>query len=172
MTTSAPTNCQRCNDSFSLYAKTYSSGLGIPGYAVMREQADTCYVEGCNAGCGHPKKEVYICYKCASADEVAFMKSTGRTALYLTYDSPCNNPQHTGSGTNLTASDYKVGDWPGLLSIRPTGVRKSKTFIPRVGYRPRYDVWFVFDGYYWHGVKYGDMTDIVHCKRTKEKFAA
>jgi hypothetical protein len=34
----------------------------------------------------------------------------------------------------------------------------------------RYDVWFRGpDGHVWWGVQYGDMTQICHCKRTKEE---
>ena len=34
----------------------------------------------------------------------------------------------------------------------------------------RLDVWFYGpDGYIWHGVQYGDNTQIVHCKRSSER---
>ena len=32
----------------------------------------------------------------------------------------------------------------------------------------RYDCWFRFEGFWWWGVRYGNNTEIVHCKRTKE----
>jgi hypothetical protein len=34
----------------------------------------------------------------------------------------------------------------------------------------RYDAWFVFEGYWWHGVNYGENSQLIHCKKTKHPY--
>lgn len=100
-----------------------------------------------------------ICYECCNRRDMAYMRKHGKNTLYFSYSSPCNNPQFTGSGTNMTASDYLVSNWPGL-KIRPDRVRRGKHNIAR----ERWDVWFTFEGTKWHGVNIGD-NQILRCKR-------
>lgn len=156
--TKTPTNCMRCNDSFSLYTGAHA---GI-GYAVVCEPHAACVGVGCSCP---PKSETYICYKCASDDEKERMRKTGVTTLYFMYNSPCNNIQHTNAGTNMTPSDYIVSDWSGRFLIRPMNVQRGKHNIART----RWDVWFEFEGRVWHGVQYGENTQLLHCKRTLAK---
>lgn len=73
------------------------------------------------------------------------MVATGRATLYL-------------DGLNIL-------DWPGRLRFR--AARRSTGRHNIAGTRT--DVWFVGpDGAAWHGVQYGQNTQIVHCKRTRE----
>ena len=91
----------------------------------------------------------YFCPPCCGDIEKEFMIENGRTTLYLVSDE----------------GDWVVQDF--------LGVTKFKTAPPRVGRHNlahnRYDVWFNGpDGFLWHAVRYGDNTEICHCKRTKE----
>lgn len=87
------------------------------------------------------------CYDCCAAKERAEMIATGRAVLYL-------------------LDNREITDWPGKLRFKPRYVRKGRHNFARV----RYDAWFAGpDGFVWHGVQYGDMTQIIHCKRTKER---
>jgi hypothetical protein len=58
-----------------------------------------------------------------------------------------------------------VTNWPGTLSFWVGTLRKGRHNIAG----SRYDVWFNGpDGHVWHGVQYGEWTQVCHCKRTKE----
>jgi hypothetical protein len=86
------------------------------------------------------------CYQCCAEIDREVMRAEGRITLY------------DSSPTELT-------NWPGTLCI-PIKVR----FVGRHNWaRHRYDVYFDFEGRRWHGVRYGDNTQIVHCRRLKSK---
>lgn len=89
-----------------------------------------------------------VCYPCCAEQDKQYMRDHGRITLYLTMD---------GQGK------YKVTNWPGSVIFSASCVKRSSHNIARY----RYDTWFVFEGYYWHAVQYGDNTQIAHCKRTK-----
>jgi hypothetical protein len=89
------------------------------------------------------------CYQCCANQDRAYMREHGRIMLYLTHD------KGIGAVTN----------WPGTLRFAIGRVKKSHHNIAR----HRYDVWFTFDHHIWHGVQYGDNTQICHCKKTKER---
>lgn len=91
-----------------------------------------------------------ICYECCGKREATTMRETGKATLYL---------EHKGRDTSGW-----VTNWPGTLRL-PCGVSIGRHNMAG----KRYDVWFVFEGYQWHGVTYGDNTQICHCKRTKGK---
>lgn len=84
------------------------------------------------------------------------MIETGRATLYLTVTSGVISSYRS-------ATHGKITNWPGSLSF-PCIVRKGRHNIARV----RYDANFAGpDGNRWHGVQYGDNTQIIHCKRLK-----
>ena len=89
-----------------------------------------------------------ICYPCCATRDSADMIKTGRACLYL---------------VNRDGRQY-ITNWPGSLSIGPVYVRKGKHNIAGT----RYDAWFTFDNQKWHGVNYGEMTQIIHCRRLKQ----
>jgi hypothetical protein len=89
-----------------------------------------------------------VCYECCATRDKETMRSTGKATLYLTY--------------NDGARRGYVKNWPGTLCFLGQ-VSKSRHNISRT----RYDVWFMFEGRVWHGVQYGENTQICHCKRTK-----
>jgi hypothetical protein len=89
-----------------------------------------------------------VCYACCAIRDRQDMRATGKATLYLTKDAK---------------GQWSVGNWPGTLRINTAPPMPSRHNIAG----RRYDVWFRFEGQPWHGVQYGDNTQIVHCKRTK-----
>ena len=84
------------------------------------------------------------CYDCCAETERQYMRDNNKTTLYLV--------QRDGK--------YNVTDWSGRFSI-PVRVSKGKHNWAGT----RYDVWFSFEGAQWHGVRYGERTELCHCKR-------
>lgn len=86
------------------------------------------------------------CFECCGETDREYMVANGKMTLYL----------DTKART--------VGNWPGTLKFNVGTINKGYHNIARV----RYDFWFPGpDGKTWHGVQYGDWTQIAHCKRTK-----
>jgi|ERR1700724_189225 len=99
-----------------------------------------------------------VCYACCAIIQRADMIATGKATLYLT---------HERFGDHKIAQldnwrDGRVSDWPGELSF-PCRVKRGRHNIARW----RYDAWFTVDGQSWHGVSYGDNTQIIHCRRVQ-----
>lgn len=98
-----------------------------------------------DTGYGKDSNDRTFCYQCCADRDRAYMVDTGAITLYLTKD--------------------KVSNWPDSLAFKVTAQHVGKHNIAG----KRYDVWFVGpDSHVWHGVQYGDMTQLCHCKRTKE----
>lgn len=87
------------------------------------------------------------CYDCCAARDRQAMRDDGRITLYL---------------TGNDASGWYIVNWPASLKFKAY-VKTGRHNIARV----RYDAWFNFEGAQWHGVQYGDNTQIIHCNRTK-----
>lgn len=114
------------------------------------------------------------CEMCIAEHDRKQMVETGRAVLYLSFP---RNPR-IGRGMSRQAQlglgyldhnygEVTVSNWPGSLKFK---------LYPRVKVGQhnmagrRYDVWFPGpDGFVWHGTQFGDMTQICHCKRTKER---
>ena len=92
-----------------------------------------------------------VCYDCCAEQDRKFMRDHKKITLYLTREGFYS----------------KITNWPGTLKLDCTGCRTGRHNIAGT----RYDVWFVFEGYYWHGVQYGENTQLCHCKQTKQKSA-
>jgi len=98
------------------------------------------------------------CYQCCAENDRKTMRDTGKICLYLCpNDSLKSQPQWNGSGS------HKVTNWPGSLEFPTHYIKTGRHNIAGV----RYDFWFQFEGEQWHGVQYGDNTQIAHCQRTK-----
>ena len=108
--------------------------------------------------CGHPESEHSSstrgygvlngkrhCYECCAKMDKEQMRKDGKTTLYL--------------------SKNRITNWPGSLSIP---IKYQKTGMHNIA-RTRIDAWFTFEGEEWHGVQYGEWTQIIHCKRNKSK---
>lgn len=98
-----------------------------------------------------------ICFECCAYRDLGRMLLDGNTRalpFYLTRDA---------------AGQWTVANWPGTLRFKVINntVRKGRHNIAQT----REDVWFVGpDLHVWHGICIGDWTQIVHCKRTKERW--
>ena len=107
-----------------------------------------------------------ICYDCCAIRDRREMQDRGRMVLYLSHtDNGTGSPGWRGEA--VPGSPWHVSNWPGTL--------KFNAYV-RVGNHnmadKRYDAWFDGpDGHVWHGVTYGDNTQICHCRKTKEKSA-
>ena len=119
-------------------------------------------------GYGVSKDNKRICYACCGLRDRVDMIATGKAVLYLTLD---EGALHRGHIVNMgvdgaMAKPGKVSNWPGTLSftVQPGTVKRGRhNFAGN-----RYDVWFIGpDGANWHGVQYGDNTQLCHCTRIK-----
>jgi hypothetical protein len=110
-----------------------------------------CIPEGCTTGYGMQANGTKICFLCCAVADALTMEATGKATFYLTLG---RDGQH------------RVSNWPGTLNFKPHCVRKGRHNIART----RYDVYFRCNGAEWHGIKYGENTQIVHCKRTKVRY--
>lgn len=100
-------------------------------------------------GYGEMNGEKY-CYSCIADMDRESMVKTGNSKNLPLYD--CND---------------HVGNWPNSLSFKVNYRSSSRHNIAGKAFH----VWFNGpDGFVWHGVRYGAMTQIVHCKRTKTRY--
>lgn len=97
------------------------------------------------------------CYNCSAEIQRQFMRDDGRATLYLTKNLNFD-PARLSSPY---APTHYIGDWPGGIKLPVWHVKKGRHNITRV----RYDFRFRFEGTEWHGVQYGDNTQLAHCKR-------
>lgn len=87
-----------------------------------------------------------VCYSCCGYDDRVWMTREGQACMYLT--------------------DKGVTNWCGSLVFPVLERREGSHNIART----RTDVWFRGpDGYLWHGVQLGDMSEICRCKRTVQR---
>lgn len=121
-------------------------------------------------GYGYDERERPICYQCCGEMDKQRMIDTGKAVLYLTCEPArkmrLNGRPYTpetlnqGSGRSTKGT---VSNWPGTLKF------DCHTSVGRHNIAGnRYDCWFTGpDGKQWHGVTYGDNTQICHCRRMK-----
>ncbi|MEN6367736.1 MAG: hypothetical protein ABFC88_13070 [Thermoguttaceae bacterium] len=125
----------------------------------MSEHRFTCAVCGAEkvhtgeftTGYGMDNGGNKVCYDCCGKREWEYMRDTGRATLYLVDRQGCG---------------WEVTNWPGTLKFRVRSIRKGSHNLAGA----RYDVRFIDStGAEWHGVTYGNMTQICHCRRLKQK---
>ena len=101
-------------------------------------------------GYGITQTGARFCYDCCAYIEKSAMMESGRTTLYLSKNKN---------------GDWDLTDWSGHLSFPVRTLHGGRHNIART----RYDVWFKGpDGMLWHGVQYGEWTQLCHCKRTRK----
>lgn len=114
---------------------------------VIRHISDITLGYGTNA------EGKQICFACCGKIDREAMISQGKATLYLV------------SYPYESARKWKVTNWPNTLAF-PAYVTVGRHNIAG----KRYDAYFTGpDGYKWHGVTYGDNSQLCHCKRTKQK---
>ena len=106
-----------------------------------------------------------LCDACCGETDREDMVRTGRAMLYLTIP-PKGEARSTyglkGEFRRYSDGSVYLSNWPGTLRFNLGAVKKGRHNIAGV----RYDVWFTGpDGKEWHGVQYGGMTQICHCRR-------
>ena len=111
-----------------------------------------CKPSGISAGYAVDKDGNHYCYTCSSKHEEQTLRELpigGKTYLYLTFDKEnCR---------------WKLQNWTGLLSIPIYSVKRGRhNFAGN-----RYDFWFVYHGNTYHGVQYGDNTEVATVTRIK-----
>lgn len=107
-----------------------------------------------------PETGKRYCYACCADQDREDMLETGRATLYLSQENSGVLRLEGGRGHGT------VSNWPGSLKF-PAYIKRGRHNIAGT----RYDVWFKGpDGKTWHGVQYGDNTQICHCRRTKQEF--
>ena len=110
-------------------------------------------------GYGRDDKGAMFCYPCGAKRTAKDMEADGKAYLYLAKRSDAERQERNYSAT------HKLTDWTGNFEIPIYGVRRGSYNIART----RYDVWFSWRGADWHGVQYGDNTQICHVRRLKGK---
>ena len=115
---------------------------------------ETKTYDGIGTGYGKNKAGEKICYECCAIADRADMIATGKATLYL-----ATKAEHSTYGRAI------VSNWPGTLQF------SGRYSVGRHNIaRKRYDVAFRGpDGFMWSGRKYGDNTQICHCRRTKRR---
>jgi hypothetical protein len=127
--------------------------------------------------CGHPESDhseitrgygqtadgKKICYECCAENDRKAMLDNGKIILYLT---PANLRDTAPNGfrglDGEKVSRWQVSNWPGSLKFNAY-VKKGAHNIAG----SRYDAWFTGpDGKEWHGVNYGEMSQLCHCRRS------
>ena len=98
-----------------------------------------------------PETGKRLCFMCCGVLDSERMAVEKKYTLYLTRD------KETGHAV--------VTNWPGTLSLRAYTDRKEHGHNWGLS---RTDVWFEdAHGNGWHGVHYGDNTQLCHCKKLK-----
>ena len=102
-------------------------------------------------GYGINQKGEKVCYKCCVRKDEEYMEKNGRIALYLSK----NNDGR-----------WIVSNWPGTLVYPVISIKEGRHNIAHT----RTDVRFKDKaGCFWHGVQYGEFTQICYCRRIKSE---
>lgn len=113
--------------------------------------------DGPGTGYGSMSDGSKVCYQCCADIDRQTMSADGRYTLYLSDTGPIRPHGSCGMA--------KVTNWPGTLRF----IGRYSVGRHNIAGK-RYDVDFVGpDGHIWHGVTYGDDTQICHVRRTKRK---
>ena len=110
---------------------------------------------------GVDKENNKHCPACCAEWEKADLLENRKGMLYLTYDNEDRNYQTSGF---IYPKNGKLTNWHGLLSIPIRAIKIGKHNIAG----RRFDVWFTWQGKEWHGVQYGDYTQICHIRQVKK----
>jgi hypothetical protein len=107
-----------------------------------------------------------ICYECCAELDKQYMRDHGKITLYLTDIHRHDDRFRFRLDQVFSTVSGNVSNWPGSLKFPDRNIKIGRHNIAGV----RYDVWFVFENYVWHGTRYGDNTEIVHCRKTNRQY--
>ena len=116
-------------------------------------------------GYGRTPDNKKVCFACCAFNDAQWMRRKGQIALYLTIPEDVDYFRR-GQRHGERYCRAEITNWPGSLKFRSGMVKYGRHNIAGI----RWDVWFDGpDGHVWHGVSIGHNTQILHCKRTKER---
>lgn len=103
-----------------------------------------------------------ICWQCCADRDAQQMRDTGKITLYLSLANEKDTAPNGFNGLNgKQVSRWQVSNWPGSL--------KFNAYVKKGAHNmagSRYDAWFTGpDNTQWHGVQYGENTQLCHCRR-------
>lgn len=107
-------------------------------------------IDSISTGYGTDKDNKKICFTCCGINDLSKLENAkigDRFTYYL---------------INRDGKHF-IENWPGTMSIRIHYVRKGKHNIAG----SRYDFWFGYKGNNFHGIQYGNFTQIAHIKTVK-----
>jgi len=123
--------------------------------------------DGCGTGYGITKGGAKHCYACCAEQDREQMRRTDRILLYLSMTGSSLSASGLGLARPIPGHTYygdnKATNWPGSLSIPVGSIKVGNHNIAG----RRYDCWFTFEGREWHGVQYGDYTQLLHCNKLR-----
>lgn len=95
---------------------------------------------------GEPNEDKPVCYACCAEADKRRLESDDRITLYL-----------------VKGTSWEITNWPGTLRFSAY-VQTGRHNIART----RFDAWFTdHTGRKWHGVMYGNNTQLCHCRKLK-----
>lgn len=116
------------------------------------ECGKVCKPQGIGTGYAVDKDENHYCYTCCAKQEEQTLRELPvgeKTYLYLTEDKPNYR--------------WKLQNWTGLISIPIYSVKRGRHNFAGI----RYDFWFEYYNHEYHGVRYGDNTEVATVTRIK-----
>ncbi len=112
-----------------------------------------CQANGIMAGYATTRTGKRVCYDCVGKidrEELENLPIGGKITQYLVKE----------------GNEYYISNWPGTLKIRIRRVKKGNHNIAGT----RSDVWFSYAGHDFHGVQYGNHSQICHITRVKKLY--
>lgn len=136
----------------------------FPATFTCSNCGQACPLQHSQVGTGYAmgKADNFFCYACCGLIDAFSMGWTGKGCLYLSWPARSMNPA-PDSAYGWISTPGQVSNWPGTFKAN-AATKRGRHNIARY----RYDAWFTGpDGKRWHGVTYGQNTQICHCKRVK-----
>jgi len=126
---------------------------------ICQKCGTVCKPKGIGTGYGVMDGKTY-CYDCCGIIERDLLIKEGKGILYLSWEQECELFNKPGW---YYPKNAKISNWPGTFSLPIRAIKVgSHNFARR-----RYDVWFKFNDMEWHGVSYGDNTQLCHVRRLR-----
>lgn len=109
-----------------------------------------CEGAGIGSGYGRMADGQIRCYSCCALEDRERMAQDGRIVLYL-------------SRVNGGPNGWELTNWPGTLRIPVRCASVGRNNLAGT----RRDVYFAFEGREWHGVQYGESSQLCRCRALK-----
>lgn len=126
---------------------------------ICQKCGTVCKPKGIGTGYGVMDGKTY-CYDCFGIIERDLLIKEGKGILYLSWEQECEPFNEHGW---CYPKNAKISNWPGTFSLPIRAIKVGRHNFTR----RRYDVWFKFNDTEWHGVIYGDNTQLCHVRRLR-----